>query len=437
MRSDVRRPAVPGLLLAAVFLSAAAPAATITIVNKNNPGEGFNETTPATPVGGNPGTTVGAQRLNVFKEAARIWGQLLPAGPEIKVDAQFTALDCSETTAVLGSAGAVSVQSDFTNAEFPGTWYPAALANQMAERDLATGSSEIKARFNSKLGQTGCFTGSGFYYGLDGNSGALVDLLVVVLHELGHGLGYQSFVNSDGAYLGLPAQPDVFTRFIYDDSAKKGWIEMASDSDRLTSATNPENVVFTGGNTTAFGASFLAKMPRLLVTSPTAAAGTYSVGLASFGQALGAAGVSGTVVAANPSDPGGSTSTDGCSALSISSAVAGKIALINRGSCNFTVKVKNAQNAGAIAVVIADYDSTLPPNGMSGTDATIVIPAVRVGQNDGTKLRANLPATASLGLDATRFAGTDPQGRLLLYTPSPYSRARRSRTSRPRRPPTC
>ena len=40
---------------------------------------GFNDPTPATPVGGNTGTTIGAQRLIVFKEAARIWGAVLPS----------------------------------------------------------------------------------------------------------------------------------------------------------------------------------------------------------------------------------------------------------------------------------------------------------------------------------------------------------------------
>ena len=53
--------------LAALALASAAlvshAAATITIVNANEPGVGFNDPTPALPVGGNNGTTLGQQRL--------------------------------------------------------------------------------------------------------------------------------------------------------------------------------------------------------------------------------------------------------------------------------------------------------------------------------------------------------------------------------------
>ena len=59
-------------------------------------------------------------------------------------------------------------------------------------------------------------------------------------------------------------------------------------------------------------------------------------------------------------------------------AVAGRIALLDRGTCGFVVKAKNAQNAGAIAVVIADNVAGSPPPGMAGVDPTVVIPAVRI-----------------------------------------------------------
>ena len=75
----MRNPLRHWMLAAALWLSmsSAASAATLTIVNIDGPGEGFNDATPATPVGGNPGTTIGAQRLYVFQYAASIWGSLL------------------------------------------------------------------------------------------------------------------------------------------------------------------------------------------------------------------------------------------------------------------------------------------------------------------------------------------------------------------------
>ena len=65
----------------------ASAAATITIVNVNAPGVGFNDPTPAAPVGGNPGTTVGDQRLNAFTHAAGIWGGTLDSSVEIFIQA--------------------------------------------------------------------------------------------------------------------------------------------------------------------------------------------------------------------------------------------------------------------------------------------------------------------------------------------------------------
>lgn len=46
------------------------------IVNINAPGAGFNDPTPRAPVGGNPGTTLGQQRLFAFEHAAAIWSAL-------------------------------------------------------------------------------------------------------------------------------------------------------------------------------------------------------------------------------------------------------------------------------------------------------------------------------------------------------------------------
>ena len=78
-RNSVLR--VRWLLPALVLVCAAATvqAATITIVNGDGPGEGFNDPTPVAPVGGNTGTTLGEQRQIVFEAAATIWGAALPS----------------------------------------------------------------------------------------------------------------------------------------------------------------------------------------------------------------------------------------------------------------------------------------------------------------------------------------------------------------------
>src|SRR5881296_3379782 len=84
----------------ACLIARPAAAATVTIINADDPGEGFNDPTPATPVGGNPGLTVGAQRLYVFQYAANIWGNTLPSSVEIRVRAKFDPMFCVTTAGI-------------------------------------------------------------------------------------------------------------------------------------------------------------------------------------------------------------------------------------------------------------------------------------------------------------------------------------------------
>jgi extracellular elastinolytic metalloproteinase len=113
---------------------------------------------------------------------------------------------------------------------------------------------------------------------------------------------------------------------------------------------------------------------------------------AEFGPALTTSGVSGALQLVND---GVGTTSDGCEA-SPAGSLSAKIALVDRGSCDFSVKVKNAQNAGAVGVIVAnnrDGDSILT---MGGTDASITIPSVLVSQNDGAALRPQAGSSATL-----------------------------------------
>jgi hypothetical protein len=174
--------------LASLVASPVAAEATIRFFYINAPGVGFNDATPAAPVGGNPGTTIGAQRRFVFETAGRIWGASLNSSVTIDVLATFTALPCDANSGVLGSAGPVQIFKDFANAPRSNTWYHVALANKRAGVDLAPGLDsvddfDIIAQFNSKLGQPGCLTGGGFYYGIDNNAAPnQSDLAAIVLH---------------------------------------------------------------------------------------------------------------------------------------------------------------------------------------------------------------------------------------------------------------
>ena len=185
-----------GALFACALAAFDAAATTITLVNLDGPGEGFNDPSFRAPVGGNSGATLGQQRLNVFQFALDTWESLIDSGVEIRVGAQFASLACNGTSALLGSAGPETVFRDFAGAPLPSTWYPVALANSLAGVDLDPGGEHIGASFSSAIDE-GCLSGvAGWYYGLDGNAPPnQIELLATVLHELAHGLGFLTLVN--------------------------------------------------------------------------------------------------------------------------------------------------------------------------------------------------------------------------------------------------
>jgi hypothetical protein len=407
---------LPALALAC--LTASAQAAVITIVNNDGAGEGFNDPTAAAPVGGNSGTTIGQQRLIVFQQAATIWGGILPSAVEIRVNATFDPLTCTSSSAVLGSCGAASIWRDFTNAEFSGTWYSQALANKLYGQELSPGSADMNAYFNSNLGNTGCLDGRFWYYGLDHNPGTNVDLLVVLLHELGHGLGFQTFASGTTGAL-LYGYPDVFSRFILDETTGLHWNE-ENDTQRAASAIVPYKLLWDGA-ATRFMAPLALQYGRavLRVNAPGAIAGDLAVGTASFGPALSSPGVTGAVVLA---DDGAAPASDACSALINGAEVSGNIAIVDRGVCTFTYKVKACQDAGATGVIVVDNAAGAPPAGLGGADGTITIPSVRVTQANGATLKAQIASglNVTLTTDPTLLAGADAQGRMMLYTPNPF-----------------
>ena len=137
-------------LLLSGFLSAALPlfaAATITISNADGAGEGFNDPTVVTPAGGNTGTTIGQQRLNVFQAAANVWGATLNSVPAIVVQAQFNPQACNSVGAILGSAGPSNFISDSSGTTLApaNTHFHLALANKLAGADVIPAAPEILA----------------------------------------------------------------------------------------------------------------------------------------------------------------------------------------------------------------------------------------------------------------------------------------------------
>jgi hypothetical protein len=128
----------------------------------------------------------------------------------------------------------------------------------------------------------------------------------------------------------------------------------------------------------------------ITVAAPSPIAGTYFGPMAGFGESLVTTGpITGTVFLVND---GVGVTTDGCEPFAVP---AGGIPLADRGTCNFTVKVKNAQNAGAATAIVANNIAG-PPIAMGGADPTITIPSVMISLADANLFKANLPLVATV-----------------------------------------
>lgn len=121
-----------------------------------------------------------------------------------------------------------------------------------------------------------------------------------------------------------------------------------------------------------------------------------------FGAALTLAGISGALAVYND---GVGVGSDGCEAMALGS-LTGKVAIVDRGTCNFTVKVLNAQKAGAVAVIIAN-NAAGNAFAAGGTDRKVKIPSGMVTMDDGAALKALAGQSANLRKNPTGVLQVD------------------------------
>jgi MYXO-CTERM domain-containing protein len=399
----------------------AARAVEIHIENNNAPGVGFNDRTPVTPLTLNFGTTRGDQALIDFQTGAAIWGAILRSPVPILIDSAFiTAQDdsrfaCSASSTVLGYARLTTYDVAPTF-PIPQAGYVAALANALAGTDLTPSEAHILARFNADLGTAACAFPAAWYFGLDTQiQGSNVSLLVTLLHEFGHGLGYISFVDpSSGS-----SSTDPFSSFdyrLFDVDAGTQWTSDTS-AERKSLVVTPRSVAFDGTTVRADIPQFLLDVPTLTVS----ANGGPSTQLVSVpGLFSGPLTGSGAVVVANP--------LDACADFTNAAQLSGRVALIRRSNpdaglpCHFWDKANRAEDAGATAVLIFDYTSE-PLVEMQGAPQ-LSIPAVFISQQDGQTLQNEVgQGTVTAGfIPSAEPSNTDPSGtRVLLYTPTTLS----------------
>ncbi|MEO0996834.1 MAG: PA domain-containing protein, partial [Pseudomonadota bacterium] len=368
---------------------------------------------PSTPL-------VGPQLSGLNTAATKIGSSLESSAPQASAATRntFSPLSCGPTSGVLGSAGPQTVHANFTGAPLTDVWYYGALADSLAGADLAPESFDIFAQFNGAIGvDPNCLTGQSWYNGFDHNNdpASEIDLLAVVMHEITHGLGFLEIVDETTGESLAPPLLDVYALNMLDTTFGATW-DLLTAAERLQSQVNAGNLVWAGPNVTDEAPTVLGPRPSVRVFTPRRLRGSYEAQPASFGPPLTQrrATVGRFVVADDGVDSGG----DGCEP--IENRVKRRIALIDRGGCDFTQKVLNAQNAGARAVIVVNNQPAgLPP--MGGFDDSITIPSVGVSFADGEAFKdaAERRIIGKLKLDRRFLAGANQDGLVRLFAPDP------------------
>jgi hypothetical protein len=427
MSMTARTAATAAAAIAALAFALSGAATTITIDNVNVAGAGFNDSTPAAPVGGNTGTTLGQQRLKVFQQAANQWAALLQSSVTIRVQASMVALTCSASSAVLGSAGPKTIVAGFPHSPRANTAYNIAEANSLAGEDLFPSDDDIQAQFNVTLdsGSAACLGGEKWWYGIDPAvtpAPNTVPLLPVVFHELGHGLGFIAGTDPNSGDFLISGDTPIWADYLFDTQTNALWKNMTS-AQRVASGINDPHLVWTGPRTNKQAGAYLRNNSALIISSPAALAGAQEVGTANFGPVVPSAGISASLALVNDGVAGAGspagTPTDGCETPFVNS-ISGKIAVMDRGFCSFATKVKNAQTAGAVAAIIVDntVEGLRLPLGMTGSDASITIPAYSVNQTLGLAIEAALPAPGVAAKLGYANLGVN-QGCVRMFAPNP------------------
>ncbi len=203
-----------------------------------------------------------------FQRAVDIWAGLVSSPRPIRISATFAALGSN----VLGSAGATCYHANFSGAPVANTWYPNPLADRLSGSDISAGgcdpaeaSFELSASFSSS---------ANWYYGVDGNPpSGQYDFVSVVLHEIGHGLGFAGFADvsstSGEGTVVASGRPSIYDQFTVTENGVSLFTGFTSPSvalgTQLTkafSAGNPRGpgVYFNGTSTNAANGGVTARL---------------------------------------------------------------------------------------------------------------------------------------------------------------------------------
>ena len=139
-----------------------------------------------------------------LQAAVDVWAENFESKVPIHIEATWGR---SSSYSILGSARPGNYFANFAGAPDPSLWYPSALANALAGRDLDGDTPEMIITVNSLADW---YRGGGV-----GPSKTEYDLQSVMLHEMAHGLGFLSTSNYDEFFgYGSIDQPTPFDAYV-------------------------------------------------------------------------------------------------------------------------------------------------------------------------------------------------------------------------------
>ena len=145
------------------------------------------------------------------------------------------------------------------------------------------------------------------------------------------------------------------------------------------------------------------------IIEPADLSGKILTGLPEFGTDISTEPVTGQVIEIND---GSFDPLKGCNPVT-QPELAGKIALIDRGVCDFSLKVYNAQEAGAIGAIICNFEDATIPMGAGENAEDVIIPSVFISSVECNRIRIAIGSGLVVSLVSPGAAGPALRDRLI------------------------